>query len=208
MKRFSVFNFWMYLVLSALMIIAGILMLVFPAFSVVLLFKIVGIMFEIGGVISIIMFFVRKSTDSGAFDLFSGCVSIVLGIPLIIATESAVGGVTLIAGILIAIFSIVMLFISLLIRRVTNYWIPMFIISLLSLGGSFVVVTNMASSLGVLFGIALIVTGLLTGTLLIFIRSRVRQMKKTFENVETNMNNEYNDNNEEDSDVIETTINE
>lgn len=190
------------------MIIACVLMIVYPAFSVVLLFKIVGIMFEVGGVVSIIMFFVRRNEDSGAFNLFSGCVSIALGIPLIIATESAVGGVTLIAGIIIAIFSIVMLFVSLFIRRITNYWIPMFIISLLSLGGSFAVIMNMGSSLGVLFGVALIVTGILTGTLLIFIRSRIRMMKKAIENMETDINREYSSNEEGENETIETTINE
>ena len=204
---------WLYILASILISITGIVMLIFPEISMKIFFKILGGVVCVFGFVSLILYIFKSKDGATLFQLISGVLTIILGVALLFSTESMIGLVTLIIGIVFAFYSVIIFGFSFLLKNITKYWIVLFLISIICLGLSVAIIIAVEKSLGIVFGLTLIMIGLQTLFATLFFQYRLYKMKKVYDDIVKEgkmMEDDIGENNGENNQggVYETTINE
>lgn len=135
---------WGYLFLSALYIVLGIILIVYPAQTINVICKIIGVTAVAAGIYTIVRFFLRSAaTFTATAGLITGIICLVCGILLISNPDFIKSIFPFVIGIMIIIDSAFKLSASLELRGTSaGAWYGMFFLALLGLIFGFVVVFN------------------------------------------------------------------
>lgn len=174
---------WGYLFLSALYIVLGIILLVYPAQSINVICKIIGVTAIIAGVYTIIRFFLRSATTfTTAAGLITGIFCLGCGILLMTNPDFIKSIFPFVIGIMIIIDSAFKLSASLELRTMSaGTWYGMFFLSLLGLIFGFVIVFNAKAAADLvtrIIGVSLIVDAIENICAVITVSGKARAIAK------------------------------
>jgi len=146
------------------LILIGIAVIIWSELALDILFRVIGAVFAVLGIVKLIMFFVNKNNDRKATDLLTALLQIVLGAALLIKPDFFVKYLFIIIGVIMVYGSILMLIRAVKLRREKG---AMFVLSLvfgiLTLVLGAVIIWNpaaFANFIMILYGISLIIEGL------------------------------------------------
>ena len=153
---------WGYLFLSALYIVLGIILIIYPAQTINVICKIIGVTAVAAGIYTIVRFFLRSATTfTATAGLITGIICLVCGILLISNPDIIKSIFPFVIGIMIIIDSAFKLSASLELRGTSaGAWYGMFFLALLGLIFGFVVVFNARAAADLItriIGVSLIV---------------------------------------------------
>ena len=162
-EKFKNFR-WDSIVIAIASIVLGIILIVFPEITLKTLGYAIGIGIIVLGVISIIFYLARESSDNlNRHDFLLGTVEIVIGICAIIKIAIIIDLLPIAMGIIIIISGCAKLQDTVdLLRAKTGNWIVLFIFSIICIGAGIVLIYNPFDSMKVLFvliGVALTFSG-------------------------------------------------
>ena len=153
---------WGYLFLSALYIVLGIILIIYPAQTINVICKIIGVTAVAAGIYTTVRFFLRSATTfTATAGLITGIICLVCGILLISNPYFIKSIFPFVIGIMIIIDSAFKLSASLELRGTSaGAWYGMFFLALLGLIFGFVVVFNARAAADLItriIGVSLIV---------------------------------------------------
>ena len=135
---------WGYLFLSALYIVLGIILIIYPAQTINVICKIIGVTAVAAGIYTIVRFFLRSATTfTATAGLITGIICLVCGILLISNPDFIKSIFPFVIGIMIIIDSAFKLMTSFEIKNTTREgWLGVLVLSVIGLVFGFIIVFN------------------------------------------------------------------
>ena len=135
---------WGYLFLSALYIVLGIILIIYPAQTINVICKIIGVTAVAAGIYTTVRFFLRSATTfTATAGLITGIICLVCGILLISNPDFIKSIFPFVIGIMIIIDSAFKLMTSFEIKNTTREgWLGVLVLSVIGLVFGFIIVFN------------------------------------------------------------------
>ncbi len=172
------------IIVSILSIILGLIFIVYPDTSMKTIGTIIALYMIVQGIVLCIFDFQTRNIPLPIDSLFSGILSIILGIIIMMYPTSIATLVTIILGIYILASSINYIRLSIELKDEDIPWILMLIIGILDLIAGFIIIFNpfeASISLAIFIGIILIVNAICNIIDTLTLRNNIKKIKKYFE---------------------------